>query len=415
MGDIFITSYFAQYFDGEERRYFFYDNLYDENGVINDEVLTLTLNKINKFLKCKTCNVYILDPNSYIETFKKNENINNAMLYLDRTKYKSIIDTDNTNSVFNFDLKTMEAFQRASVDLDVNYNLYSFYDLLKSASKDAKNIYFILEKDFYFLMAVDNGHVEKYFYDDRSFYNDRAKRNIEENAENITEDEIYENLDFELLASVLGGLLEDLDSPSDYNLKLIPYNISDNTKEYLSTFAFKNLEIIKYFDIPRAGLNSDQNLLNNSKKKVKSPLLTILFVSLLAIFIFEIYYMQSLKSNLENLYEEYEIIENQRIDNLISKDNNIKNQEDKLSMFEDYEQTLSSYQLLNGEKIIDILEELNLGYEIINARVVGGELIVTINSSEGLDEKYSDKVSKIKNMGDTAQYELSFEVGNAEY
>lgn len=415
MGDIFITSYFAQYFDGEERRYFFYDNLYDENGVINDEVLTLTLNKINKFLECKTCNVYILDPNSYIETFKKNENINNAMLYLDRTKYKSIIDTDNTNSVFNFDLKTMEAFQRASVDLGVNYNLYSFYDLLKSASKDAKNIYFILEKDFYFLMAVDNGHVEKYFYDDRSFYNDRAKRNIEENAENITEDEIYENLDFELLASVLGGLLEDLDSPSDYNLKLIPYNISDNTKEYLSTFAFKNLEIIKYFDIPRAGLNSDQNLLNNSKKKVKSPLLTILFVSLLAIFIFEIYYMQSLKSNLENLYEEYEIIENQRIDNLISKDNNIKNQEDKLSMFEDYEQTLSSYQLLNGEKIIDILEELNLGYEIINARVVGGELIVTINSSEGLDEKYSDKVSKIKNMGDTAQYELSFEVGNAEY
>lgn len=415
MGDIFITSYFAQYFDGEERRYFFYDNLYDENGVINDEVLTLTLNKINKFLECKTCNVYILDPNSYIETFKKNENINNAMLYLDRTKYKSIIDTDNTNSVFNFDLKTMEAFQRASVDLGVNYNLYSFYDLLKSESKDAKNIYFILEKDFYFLMAVDNGHVEKYFYDDRSFYNYRAKRNIEENAENITEDEIYENLDFELLASVLGGLLEDLDSPSDYNLKLIPYNISDNTKEYLSTFAFKNLEIIKYFDIPRAGLNSDQNLLNNSKKKVKSPLLTILFVSLLAIFIFEIYYMQSLKSNLENLYEEYEIIENQRIDNLISKDNNIKNQEDKLSMFEDYEQTLSSYQLLNGEKIIDILEELNLGYEIINARVVGGELIVTINSSEGLDEKYSDKVSKIKNMGDTAQYELSFEVGNAEY
>lgn len=415
MGDIYITSYFAQYFDGEERRYFFYDNLYDENGVINDEVLTLTLNKINKFLECKTCNVYILDPNSYIETFKKNENINNAMLYLDRTKYKSIIDTDNTNSVFNFDLKTMEAFQRASLDLGVNYNLYSFYDLLKSASKDAKNIYFILEKDFYFLMAVDNGHVEKYFYDDRSFYNDRAKRNIEENAENITEDEIYENLDFELLASVLGGLLEDLDSPSDYNLKLIPYNISDNTKEYLSTFAFKNLEIIKYFDIPRAGLNSDQNLLNNSKKKVKSPLLTILFVSLLAIFIFEIYYMQSLKSNLENLYEEYEIIENQRIDNLISKDNNIKNQEDKLSMFEDYEQTLSSYQLLNGEKIIDILEELNLGYEIINARVVGGELIVTINSSEGLDEKYSDKVSKIKNMGDTAQYELSFEVGNAEY
>ena len=86
MGDIFITSYFAQYFDGEERRYFFYDNLYDENGVINDEVLTLTLNKINKFLECKTCNVYILDPNSYIETFKKNENINNAMLYLDRTK-----------------------------------------------------------------------------------------------------------------------------------------------------------------------------------------------------------------------------------------------------------------------------------------------------------------------------------------
>ncbi|WP_099950630.1 hypothetical protein [Ezakiella peruensis] len=415
MGDIFITSYFAQYFDGEERRYFFYDNLYDENGVINDEVLTLTLNKINKFLECKTCNVYILDPNSYIETFKKNENINNAMLYLDRTKYKSIIDTDNTNSVFNFDLKTMEAFQRASVDLGVNYNLYSFYDLLKSESKDAKNIYFILEKDFYFLMAVDNGHVEKYFYDDRSFYNDRAKRNIEENAENITEDEIYENLDFELLASVLGGLLEDLDSPSDYNLKLIPYNISDNTKEYLSTFAFKNLEIIKYFDIPRVGLNSDQNLLNNSKKKVKSPLLTILFVSLLAIFIFEIYYMQSLKSNLENLYEEYEIIENQRIDNLISKDNNIKNQEDKLSMFEDYEQTLSSYQLLNGEKIIDILEELNLGYEIINARVVGGELIVTINSSEGLDKKYSDKVTKIKNMGDTAQYELSFEVGNAEY
>lgn len=415
MGDIFITSYFAQYFDGEERRYFFYDNLYDENGVINDEVLTLTLNKINKFLECKTCNVYILDPNSYIETFKKNENINNAMLYLDRTKYKSIIDTDNTNSVFNFDLKTMEAFQRASVDLGVNYNLYSFYDLLKSASKDAKNIYFILEKDFYFLMAVDNGHVEKYFYDDRSFYNDRAKRNIEENAENITEDEIYENLDFELLASLLGGLLEDLDSPSDYNLKLIPYHISDNTKEYLSTFAFKNLEIIKYFDIPKAGLNSDQNLLNNSKKKVKSPLLTILFVSLLAIFIFEIYYMQSLKSNLENLYEEYEIIENQRIDNLISKDNNIKNQEDKLSMFEDYEQTLYSYQLLNGEKIIDILEELNLGYEIINARVVGGELIVTINSSEGLDEKYSDKVSKIKNMGDIAQYELSFEVGNEEY
>lgn len=415
MGDIFITSYFAQYFDGEERRYFFYDNLYDENGVINDEVLTLTLNKINKFLECKTCNVYILDPNSYIEIFKKNENINNAMLYLDRTKYKSIIDTDNTNSVFNFDLKTMEAFQRASVDLGVNYNLYSFYDLLKSASKDAKNIYFILEKDFYFLMAVDNGHVEKYFYDDRSFYNDRAKRNIEENAENITEDEIYENLDFELLASLLGGLLEDLDSPSDYNLKLIPYHISDNTKEYLSTFAFKNLEIIKYFDIPKAGLNSDQNLLNNSKKKVKSPLLTILFVSLLAIFIFEIYYMQSLKSNLENLYEEYEIIENQRIDNLISKDNNIKNQEDKLSMFEDYEQTLYSYQLLNGEKIIDILEELNLGYEIINARVVGGELIVTINSSEGLDEKYSDKVSKIKNMGDIAQYELSFEVGNEEY
>nr|WP_075573659.1 hypothetical protein [Ezakiella massiliensis] len=415
MGDIFITSYFAQYFDGEERRYFFYENLYDENGVINDEVLTLTLNKLNKFLKYKSCNVYILDPNSYIEIFKKNENINNAMLYLDRTKYKSIIDSDNTHSIFNFDLKTIEAFQRASVDLGVTYNLYSFYDLLKSTSKDAKNIYFILEKDFYFIMAVDNGHVEKYFYDDRSFYNERAKRNMEENVENVTEDEIYENLDFELLASVLGGLLEDLDSPSDYNLKLIPYNISVETKEYLLTFAFKNLEIIKYFDIPRAGLKSDQNLLNSSKKNKKSPLLTILFLSLLAIFIFEIYYMQSLRSNLENLYEEYEIIANQRIENLISKDNTIKNQEDKISVIEDYEQTLSSYQLLNGEKIIDILEELNLGYEIINARVAGGELIVTISSSENLDEKYSDKVSKIKNMGNTVQYELSFEVGNAEY
>ncbi len=415
MGDIFITSYFAQYFDGEERRYFFYENLYDENGVINDEVLTLTLNKLNKFLKYKSCNVYILDPNSYIEIFKKNENINNAMLYLDRTKYKSIIDSDNTHSIFNFDLKTIEAFQRASVDLGVTYNLYSFYDLVKSTSKDAKNIYFILEKDFYFFMVIDNGHVEKYFYDDRSFYNDRAKKNMEGNTENVTEDEIYENLDFELLASVLGGLLEDLDSPSDYNLKLIPYNISDDTKEYLSTFAFKNLEIIKYFDIPRAGLNSDQNLLNNSKRKGRSPLLIILFVSLLAIFIFEIYYMQFLKSNLENLYEEYEIIENQRLDNLISRDNNIKNQEDKLLAIEDYDQILSSYQLLNGEKIIDILEELNLSYEILNARVVGGELIVTISSSENLDEKYSDKVSKIKNMGNTVQYELSFEVGNAEY
>lgn len=415
MGDIFITSYFAQYFDGEERRYFFYENLYDENGVINDEVLTLTLNKLNKFLKYKSCNVYILDPNSYIEIFKKNENINNAMLYLDRTKYKSIIDSDNTHSIFNFDLKTIEAFQRASVDLGVTYNLYSFYDLVKSTSKDAKNIYFILEKDFYFFMVIDNGHVEKYFYDDRSFYNDRAKKNMEGNTENVTEDEIYENLDFELLASVLGGLLEDLDSPSDYNLKLIPYNISDDTKEYLSTFAFKNLEIIKYFDIPRAGLNSDQNLLNNSKRKGRSPLLIILFVSLLAIFIFEIYYMQFLKSNLENLYEEYEIIENQRLDNLISRDNNIKNQEDKLLAIEDYDQILSSYQFLNGEKIIDILEELNLSYEILNARVVGGELIVTISSSENLDEKYSDKVSKIKNMGNTVQYELSFEVGNAEY
>lgn len=415
MGDIFITSYFAQYFDGEERRYFFYENLYDENGVINDEVLTLTLNKLNKFLKYKSCNVYILDPNSYIEIFKKNENINNAMLYLDRTKYKSIIDSDNTHSIFNFDLKTIEAFQRASVDLGVTYNLYSFYDLVKSTSKDAKNIYFILEKDFYFFMVIDNGHVEKYFYDDRSFYNDRAKKNMEGNTENVTEDEIYENLDFELLASVLGGLLEDLDSPSDYNLKLIPYNISDDTKEYLSTFAFKNLEIIKYFDIPRAGLNSDQNLLNNSKRKGRSPLLIILFVSLLAIFIFEIYYMQFLKSNLENLYEEYEIIENQRLDNLISRDSNIKNQEDKLLAIEDYDQILSSYQLLNGEKIIDILEELNLSYEILNARVVGGELIVTISSSENLDEKYSDKVSKIKNMGNTVQYELSFEVGNAEY
>ncbi len=415
MGDIFITSYFAQYFDGEERRYFFYENLYDENGVINDEVLTLTLNKLNKFLKYKSCNVYILDPNSYIEIFKKNENINNAMLYLDRTKYKSIIDSDNTHSIFNFDLKTIEAFQRASVDLGVTYNLYSFYDLVKSTSKDAKNIYFILEKDFYFFMVIDNGHVEKYFYDDRSFYNDRAKKNMEGNTENVTEDEIYENLDFELLASVLGGLLEDLDSPSDYNLKLIPYNISDDTKEYLSTFAFKNLEIIKYFDIPRAGLNSDQNLLNNSKRKGRSPLLIILFVSLLAIFIFEIYYMQFLKSNLENLYEEYEIIENQRLDNLISRDNNIKNQEDKLLAIEDYDQILSSYQLLNGEKIIDILEELNLSYEILNVRVVGGELIVTISSSENLDEKYSDKVSKIKNMGNTVQYELSFEVGNAEY
>lgn len=415
MGDIFITSYFAQYFDGEERRYFFYENLYDENGVINDEVLTLTLNKLNKFLKYKSCNVYILDPNSYIEIFKKNENINNAMLYLDRTKYKSIIDSDNTHSIFNFDLKTIEAFQRASVDLGVTYNLYSFYDLVKSTSKDAKNIYFILEKDFYFFMVIYNGHVEKYFYDDRSFYNDRAKKNMEGNTENVTEDEIYENLDFELLASVLGGLLEDLDSPSDYNLKLIPYNISDDTKEYLSTFAFKNLEIIKYFDIPRAGLNSDQNLLNNSKRKGRSPLLIILFVSLLAIFIFEIYYMQFLKSNLENLYEEYEIIENQRLDNLISRDNNIKNQEDKLLAIEDYDQILSSYQLLNGEKIIDILEELNLSYEILNARVVGGELIVTISSSENLDEKYSDKVSKIKNMGNTVQYELSFEVGNAEY
>lgn len=415
MGDIFITSYFAQYFDGEERRYFFYENLYDENGVIDDEVLTLTLNKLNKFLKYKSCNVYILDPNSYIEIFKKNENINNAMLYLDRTKYKSIIDSDNTHSIFNFDLKTIEAFQRASVDLGVTYNLYSFYDLVKSTSKDAKNIYFILEKDFYFFMVIDNGHVEKYFYDDRSFYNDRAKKNMEGNTENVTEDEIYENLDFELLASVLGGLLEDLDSPSDYNLKLIPYNISDDTKEYLSTFAFKNLEIIKYFDIPRAGLNSDQNLLNNSKRKGRSPLLIILFVSLLAIFIFEIYYMQFLKSNLENLYEEYEIIENQRLDNLISRDNNIKNQEDKLLAIEDYDQILSSYQLLNGEKIIDILEELNLSYEILNARVVGGELIVTISSSENLDEKYSDKVSKIKNMGNTVQYELSFEVGNAEY
>lgn len=415
MGDIFITSYFAQYFDGEERRYFFYENLYDENGVIDDEVLTLTLNKLNKFLKYKSCNVYILDPNSYIEIFKKNENINNAMLYLDRTKYKSIIDSDNTHSIFNFDLKTIEAFQRASVDLGVTYNLYSFYDLVKSTSKDAKNIYFILEKDFYFFMVIDNGHVEKYFYDDRSFYNDRAKKNMEGNTENVTEDEIYENLDFELLASVLGGLLEDLDSPSDYNLKLIPYNISDDTKEYLSTFAFKNLEIIKYFDIPRAGLNSDQNLLNNSKRKGRSLLLIILFVSLLAIFIFEIYYMQFLKSNLENLYEEYEIIENQRLDNLISRDNNIKNQEDKLLAIEDYDQILSSYQLLNGEKIIDILEELNLSYEILNARVVGGELIVTISSSENLDEKYSDKVSKIKNMGNTVQYELSFEVGNAEY
>lgn len=415
MGDIFITSYFAQYFDGEERRYFFYENLYDENGVIDDEVLTLTLNKLNKFLKYKSCNVYILDPNSYIEIFKKNENINNAMLYLDRTKYKSIIDSDNTHSIFNFDLKTIEAFQRASVDLGVTYNLYSFYDLVKSTSKDAKNIYFILEKDFYFFMVIDNGHVEKYFYDDRSFYNDRAKKNMEGNTENVTEDEIYENLDFELLASVLGGLLEDLDSPSDYNLKLIPYNISDDTKEYLSTFAFKNLEIIKYFDIPRAGLNSDQNLLNNSKRKGRSPLLIILFVSLLAIFIFEIYYMQFLKSNLENLYEEYEIIENQRLDNLISRDNNIKNQEDKLLAIENYDQILSSYQLLNGEKIIDILEELNLSYEILNARVVGGELIVTISSSENLDEKYSDKVSKIKNMGNTVQYELSFEVGNAEY
>lgn len=415
MGDIFITSYFAQYFDGEERRYFFYENLYDENGVINDEVLTLTLNKLNKFLKYKSCNVYILDPNSYIEIFKKNENINNAMLYLDRTKYKSIIDSDNTHSIFNFDLKTIEAFQRASVDLGVTYNLYSFYDLVKSTSKDAKNIYFILEKDFYFFMVIYNGHVEKYFYDDRSFYNDRAKKNMEGNTENVTEDEIYENLDFELLASVLGGLLEDLDSPSDYNLKLIPYNISDDTKEYLSTFAFKNLELIKYFDIPRAGLNSDQNLLNNSKRKGRSPLLIILFVSLLAIFIFEIYYMQFLKSNLENLYEEYEIIENQRLDNLISRDNNIKNQEDKLLAIEDYDQILSSYQLLNGEKIIDILEELNLSYEILNARVVGGELIVTISSSENLDEKYSDKVSKIKNMGNTVQYELSFEVGNAEY
>lgn len=176
MGDIFITSYFAQYFDGEERRYFFYENLYDENGVIDDEVLTLTLNKLNKFLKYKSCNVYILDPNSYIEIFKKNENINNAMLYLDRTKYKSIIDSDNTHSIFNFDLKTIEAFQRASVDLGVTYNLYSFYDLVKSTSKDAKNIYFILEKDFYFFMVIDNGHVEKYFYDDRSFYNDRAKK-----------------------------------------------------------------------------------------------------------------------------------------------------------------------------------------------------------------------------------------------
>lgn len=415
MGDIFITSYFAQYFDGEERRYFFYENLYDENGVINDEVLTLTLNKLNKFLKYKSCNVYILDPNSYIEIFKKNENINNAMLYLDRTKYKSIIDSDNTHSIFNFDLKTIEAFQRASVDLGVTYNLYSFYDLVKSTSKDAKNIYFILEKDFYFFMVIDNGHVEKYFYDDRSFYNDRAKKNMEGNTENVTEDEIYENLDFELLASVLGGLLEDLDSPSDYNLKLIPYNISDDTKEYLSTFAFKNLEIIKYFDIPRAGLNSEQNLSNNSKRKGRSPLLIILFVSLLAIFIFEIYYMQFLKSNLENLYEEYEIIENQRLDNLISRDNNVKNQEDKLLAIEDYNQILSSYQLLNGEKIIDILEELNLSYEILNARVVGGELIVTISSSENLDEKYSDKVSKIKNMGNTVQYELSFEVGNAEY
>lgn len=415
MGDIFITSYFAQYFDGEERRYFFYENLYDENGVINDEVITLTLNKLNKFLKYKSCNVYILDPNSYIEIFKKNENINNAMLYLDRTKYKSIIDSDNTHSIFNFDLKTIEAFQRASVDLGVTYNLYSFYDLVKSTSKDAKNIYFIIEKDFYFFMVIDNGYVEKYFYDDRSFYNDRAKKNMEGNTENVTEDEIYENLDFELLASVLGGLLEDLDSPSDYNLKLIPYNISDDTKEYLSTFAFKNLEIIKYFDIPRAGLNSDQNLLNNSKRKGRSPLLIILFVSLLAIFIFEIYYMQFLKSNLENLYEEYEIIENQRLDNLISRDNNVKNQEDKLLAIEDYDQILSSYQLLNGEKIIDILEELNLSYEILNARVVGGELIVTISSSENLDEKYSDKVSKIKNMGNTVQYELSFEVGNAEY
>ena len=416
MGDIFITSYFAQYFNGEERRYIFYDNLYDENGIINDEVLTLTLKKLNKFLKSKSYNIFILDPNSYIEKFNSKEDSSMAMLYLDRTKFKSIIDPENSDLIFNFDLKTIEAFRRASLDLGVHFNLYSFYDLLKDNTHEGKYIYMILEKEFYFLMIIDKGKVVRYFYDDRTYYNERAKNNLEGIVDNITEDEIYEGLDFELLGSVLGGVLEELDNPNDFTLKLIPYEISDDTIDYIRTFAFKDINIIKYFDIPRENINHTSNFLKlNRKISLKGTFYIAVVVILFAILSYEIYFLKTTNSRISDLKVEYQILENQRIDYLIKEDEIKKRHDEKISFLDDYNQLVSEYKPLNYDKIIDIIEELNLRYEIKRAFIESEQLVLLLTSEDELDNKYNDKVTRIASKGNTKEYELRFEVGTDEY
>lgn len=411
MTNIFVTKYYIKYFDDKDYVYYFPTPLYDKNGQINDEVLTLSLNKIKKLLKIKELNLILLDPNSYAINIKNNETFEDVSLYIDNEKFNSYNYLDNYGAVLNIDRASIECVENISKDLKLKINLFSFLDYLMSTYDVENDIFFVLDKNFYFFTIFENSKLVKYFYDDRNFYNNRAIENLKIKNPDASDEEIFENLDFEIAASLTSTIYSIVNNPSEYNFHKYMYKENDSIDDYLKTSNFSIYNEIDFYK----DIEDSSSLIKENNKVFNFKLLKYLFpIVFIFIIMAEIFYYQNINRSITHLENQIIDAKNTRLSNLVTNEHIQKEKEKNENAKKEYEDFLNSNIFISVNDIFDIINNLSRNYEVIDVYTEDGKLYVYISSDLDLLKKYEDNVLKEFDKNGSKFYLLEFEVENNE-
>lgn len=405
--NIFVTKYYIKYFDDKEFTYHFPTPIYDQNGFIDEEILTLSLNKIKNILKVGEINLILLDPNSYAISLKNNETIEDASLYIDNSKFKIYDYIERCGIVLNIDAKTLNTIQEISRDLKLKINLFSFIDYcyLNITSDNKDEVFYIIDKNFYCFIIFEDGKLIKYFYDDRSFYNNRAIENLKVSDKDISEEEIFENLDFEITASATSSIFSIINDPSEFIFNKHIYNSNDNIEGYLNSTGFNNFKDINFnnkIDAKDALIKSRFNNRNNNIIKYLIP------VFLALIFGIELFYYKILSSDVNKLQDLVIEAGNNNLNKIAENDRKKDNQNNE-EIINEYNDIINSNIILNSNKIFNLLSSFSTYSEIISAHTDEGFLYVEIVSDQ-IDKRYESNIIKQTTKNGKKIYELKFEV-----
>ena len=407
--NIFVTKYYLKYYDNKECTYYFPTPIYDNNGRIDDELLTLTLNKLVKIINAKEFNLILLDPVSYSLKLKSNETIEDASLYIDSSKY--LITNYSEKVIYNMDKNSIEAMRNISADLNIKINLYSYLDFCISNS-NGNQIYFIIDKNFYSFIIIKNGIVEKYFYDDRVSYNKRAIENLKVRNEHALESEIYEELDFEIAASSIASITSIINDLSDFTLILSMYNDNDNINGYLSSIGFKSIDTMDVFNQNNFIMNF---LLNKKTSKNNTGLKYIFPIILSAILIFEVFSINRMNSNIEALEDQINIESNLMLNEKIVENEKKVDELSSNDVYENFNEVLTSYGYVESNKIFDTIDAISNKYNLIKAYIDDTMLKMIIECPNEIDSEYKEFVTKEIKKNGINNYELTFEVLNDKF